>query len=197
MNDNFKSNFEIQSQNIESKKPTEQTEKNLGSMLEAMKKWNVSKEKMEHIINYVLKLAEIESKYTDQKEDIKKEVRFFIESSLWNKLYKHLGEYNISKFDIDSQKGLDTEESKNYAKAIGGSITQIMLLGWLNTFSTIHHESNSKSWLANWDKWLANKVDLQSYIFGGKDGKNFTEWLIQKVGNITENLFSISSIPEK
>ena len=186
MNDNFKSNFEIQSQNIESKKPTEQTEKNLGSMLEAMKKWNVSKEKMEHIINYVLKLAEIESKYTDQKEDIKKEVRFFIESSLWNRLYKHLGEYNISKFDIDSQKGLDTEESKNYAKAIGGSITQIMLLGWLNTFSTIHHESNSKSWLANWDKWLANKVDLQSYIFGGKDGKNFTEWLIQKVGNITE-----------
>ena len=48
MNDNFKPNFEIQSQNIESKKPTEQTEKNLGSMLEDMKKWNVSKEKMEH-----------------------------------------------------------------------------------------------------------------------------------------------------
>ena len=76
MNDNPKWNLETQPQNIESPNQAEQTEKNLGSMLEAMKKWNVSKEKMEHIINYVLKLAEIESKYTDQKEDIKKEVRY-------------------------------------------------------------------------------------------------------------------------
>lgn len=186
MNDNPKWNLETQPQNIESPNQAEQTEKNLGSMLEAMKKWNVSKEKMEHIINYVLKLAEIESKYTDQKEDIKKEVRFFIESSLWNKLYKHLGEYNIWKFDVDGQKGLDTEESKNYSKAIGESITQIILLGWLNKFSTIHYESNSKSWLSNWDKWLADKVDLQSYILGEKGGKNFAEWIIQKTGNISE-----------
>lgn len=164
-----------------------QTSQNLDSMLESIKNWNVSKEKMDHIVNYVLKLAEIESKYSNQKENIKKDVRFFIESSFWNNLYKHLWEYNVSKFDVDGQKGFDKEEEKNYSKAIWESISQIILLWGLDKFSTIHSESDSKTWFLNADKYIADKVNVTSYIFWNKEnGKDFAEKLIQKAWNINE-----------
>ncbi|OIP52233.1 hypothetical protein AUK10_03910 [Candidatus Gracilibacteria bacterium CG2_30_37_12] len=141
-------------------------------MLDAIKKGNVPKEKMEHIFNYVLHLAEIEGKYQEQKEEIKKGVRIFIEAALGNRLNQHLGEFNVTKFDVDGQKGWDNEEENNFGKAIQESIGQIIVLGGLERFSTTCNEANPHSGVIG---QLANAVNFEKLIPKTKNGKHFAE----------------------
>lgn len=175
-------NSEKKVQNLEQ----ETIEKNLNSMLFEIKKWIVSKEKIEHIVNYVLNLAQIESKYNEQKEQIKKDVQFFIENSVKNTLSPELKKYNVSNFDIDWQEWIDKTEEDNYSKTIEKSIWQIIMAWWLNQFSKIHFESNSKKWFNNLDKYLADKVNLQKYFLWEKKEKHFMESMIQKYWMISE-----------
>ncbi len=180
---------EIQKQNEwlkEQKSPKEQTQTNLNYMLSELKKWTPTKEKRDHMVNYVIKLAEIESKYEWEKENIKKDVRFFIESSLWNRLYSHLWEYNIKKFDVDWNGEIDSEEEKNYSQAMTEAISQIIIMLWVNNFSQTHYESASKEWITNVDKKLANIVNLWKHFLWEKGEKNFSEALYQRELSIKE-----------
>lgn len=172
-------NFENNVQNWEQKN----TQENLNSMLSEMKKWNVSKEKIEHIVNYVLNLAKIESKYSEQKEQIKNDVKSFIENSVKNTLNPALKKYNVSKYDVDWQEWIDEVEEENYSKDLWESIRQIIILWWLDTFSKIHYESNSKEWYI---KSLANIINLQKYFSGENQDKHFMESIIQKYWMISE-----------
>jgi hypothetical protein len=56
---------------------------------------------MEHIIDYTIKFLKIESKYNEQKANIKAEIRYFIKLSLKDNLFPNLKKYNVSKFDTD------------------------------------------------------------------------------------------------
>lgn len=60
----------------------QETFSNLNQMLNNLKKWNVSEEKIEHIVDYVWKLAEIESKYWKMKDDIKKDFNLDLDKSI-------------------------------------------------------------------------------------------------------------------
>jgi len=164
----------------------EQTQTNLNSILQELKKWDISDDKKEHIFNYVLQLSEIESKYQTQRENVKKEVRFFIEASFWDRLYTHLWEYNIKKFDVDWNNKIDSKEEENYSQSMSQALSQIILLWWLDKFSKIHKESDSKSGFSNADKWLASKVDLWNHILWEKWEKRFAESTLQKLWEISE-----------
>ncbi len=106
----------------------EQTQTNLNSMLQELKKWDISDDKKEHIIHYVLELAQIESKYQSQKEELKKEIRSFIMSSFWDTFSSHLWEYNIKKFDVDGNNKIDSKEEDNYSQSMNQALSQIILL---------------------------------------------------------------------
>lgn len=166
--------------------PSEQTRTSLNVMLQDLKKWTPSKEKSDYMVDYILKLAQIESKYQSQKESIKKEVRFFIEASFWDKLYTHLWEYNIKKFDVDGTGKIDTQEEENYSKSMNEAISQMIILLWLDKFSQVHYESASKDGFLNLDKYLADIANLWNHVLWKKQGKNFMEKLLQTDGNITE-----------
>lgn len=149
--------------------------KNLNTIIESLKKWEKSQEKLNLAVNYVLKLSNIESKYNQSKQEIKNDVRTFIEASLWDKLYKHVSEYNVSKFDTDGQAWLDQGEEDNYWQALTKAIEQIIGLGGLKKFSTIHYESDSKSWI---DTFIADKLNA-SQLWKSWD-KNYIEDIFQK-----------------
>lgn len=178
-------NFERQNQ-LETTKNNDyrqETFSNLNQMLNSLKKWNVSNEKLEHIIDYVWKLAEIETKYWKMKDEIRKDVRFFIKSSLWDLLYSHLWEYNIKKFDIDWKIWIDKVEEDNYWKSIWEAVNQMIILWWLKNFSKVHYNSTKEDTV----EWIANKVSLEKYLLWEKWEKHFAEWLIQKVWSISES----------
>lgn len=172
---------------IKTQKPGQEiTQKNLNSIILEIKKWSISKEKIEYIVNYILNLAQIESKYNEQKDKIKNDVRNFIENSIKNTLNPELKKYNVSKYDIDWQEWIDETEEENYSKAIWESIGQIIIAWWLDKFSNIHQESNSKEWLNNLDKYIAQKVSLEKYFLWEKQDKHFMESIIQKYWMISE-----------
>lgn len=180
---------EKQQENTEIKfqKPEQEiTKQNLNSILIEMKKWDLSKEKIEHIVNYVLKLAQIESKYNEQKEQLKIDVRFFIENSIKNTLDSNIKKYNVSEFNVDWQEWIDETEEENYSKAIWESIWQIIILWWLDKFTEINYESTEKPWFSI-DKYIANSLNLSKFIPWGKQGKHFMESIIQKYWMISES----------
>lgn len=161
------------------------TLKNLNLFSEHLSNWQVSKEKTDYIVNYVLSISEIESNYQNQKQNIKDEVRSFIWLSIWNKLNSHLWEFNIKKFDSDWNSKIDEKEVDNYTKELTKSIRQIVLLWWLNNFSNAHFESSSKSGFSNADKFIADKVDLWEFVMWEKWDKGYIEGLIQKSWSIS------------
>lgn len=165
----------------------EETLWNLSQIYEELEKWNVSEDKMEHIIDYVLKISQIESKYEWQKEALRLQIREFLRSSLKDTLSSHLWEYDISKFDVDWHDWLDETEQDNYSKALWEAITKIVVLWWLDKFSDIHKDSNSIDWFWNIDKYVASKVDLFDYIWWKENWKWFVTTLIQREWNITES----------
>jgi hypothetical protein len=56
---------------------------------------------MELIVDYVLKLCQIESKYLEQRDSLKRDIRNFIKFSIKDGLAPNLSKYNASKFDVD------------------------------------------------------------------------------------------------
>lgn len=66
------------------------------------------------------------------------------------------------------------------------AITQIVILGWINNFSQIHSESDSKDGVKNGDKWLADNINVFKMVFWEKGKKWFAEELIQKSWEISE-----------
>ncbi len=170
-----------------------QTYENLNQMLEELKKWNVSEEKMEHMVSYVIKLAWIEAKYLTQKEELKKEIRGFILSTFDWKLTKNLAKFDVQKFDFDSNSQIDEEEENEYGQTIGQAISQIITLSWVERFSRVYEESNSKSWI---DTYLAWKLNFWNWK---KQDKNYLESLMLKAWNtqllkeMEEKRFDITS----
>lgn len=180
-------NFDLIESSIDFPDERAKTLKNLDLFSEHLSKSPISKEKTDYIINYVLSISEVESNYQNQKENIKNDVRNFISLSLWNTLNSHLWEFNVKKFDSDWNNKIDEKELDNYTKNLTKSIRQIVLLWWLNNFSNVHFESDSKSGFSNADKYIADKVDLWEFVMWEKGDKSYIELLIQKSWSITEN----------
>lgn len=158
--------------------------KNLDQLTKSLK-LSPTKEKVDFAVDYLIKLLKIEAKYAWLKENLKKDVRTFIEASFWDRLYKHLWEFNLSKFDVDWKTWIDSVEEENYSQSISKSINQIIELWWLDKFSKIHSESDSKDWLLNFDKYLADKVNISQFW---KDWwKNIIDWAFQKSIWLTES----------
>ncbi len=174
-----------ETQNLEIKKISDyrtETFSNLNQILTFLEKWNVSSEILEYIVNYVWNLANIESKYWKMTDEIKKDVKFFIQSSLWNLLYSHLWEYNIKKIDTDWKKWIDKTEEENYWRLIWEAVSQIVILWWLNNFSKVHFDSSKEDSV----EWLANKVSLEKYLLWEKWLKNIWANLFHEFLSKTE-----------
>lgn len=181
--------MEKQKQNEVQNRPEKNQNESLQSLQNIVKLFQSGKikpEEKQKSIEYLIKFAQIESKYESQKDNVKNDVKYFLEASLQNRLYKHLWEYNINTFDADKNGKIDAKEEQDYANALSEAITQIVILGWINNFSQIHSESDSKDGVKNGDKWLADNINVFKMVFWEKGKKWFAEELIQKSWEISE-----------
>ncbi|MDD3302699.1 MAG: hypothetical protein PHN31_04010 [Candidatus Gracilibacteria bacterium] len=153
---------------------------NLNMMLKDIKEGNISNEKLQHIVDYIFDLSEIESIYDTEKNEIKS----FLKSSLQGKLSNSLSKYNVSNFDVDGQKGLDDIEQENYKRTIQDIIGKIMALGGLKKFLKIHKDIDLDNGV---DLYISNAIKLDKHILGEKGTKNFVEEKFQQYTMMTEN----------
>jgi len=153
---------------------------NLNLMLKDIKEWDISNEKLQHIVDYIFDLSEIESIYDTEKNEIKS----FLKSSLQGKLSNSLSKYNVSNFDVDWQKWLDDIEQENYKRTIQDIIGKIMALWWLKKFLKIHKDIDLDNWV---DLYISNAIKLDKHILWEKWTKHFVEEKFQQYTMMTEN----------
>lgn len=121
--------------------------------------------------------------FLSTKSNLDPKVKKFINDAFSNKLNNSLLDFNINKFNKkDNLEGLSKYEIDQYFQIIDKALNQIGILWWYDEFKkqykNINKEPDFLSW--KWDIVLANKVDLQEYIF----------WKWEK--HLTENLHNYS-----
>jgi len=123
------------------------------------------------------------SKYSEQYKGLQIDIVDFLNISFNNWLSSELKDFNIDKFDKkDNIRWFTDYELMQYTQVLDKAMNQMNILGSFSDFkekyTEIWKEPSFLSW--KWDIALANKVDLQEYVF----------WKWEK--HLTENLHNYS-----
>jgi len=164
-NPEFKKNFELRYNSLKEyfKQAWEQiydiTRDELSLFKESL---NKDKKQDETIKNKLILKYSLEYKWL-QSDVIK-----FINSSFSNSLQEELWSFNTLNFNNkDNKKWFSEYELKEYINILDKSISNMDLLWWYEQFKAkckeLWEEPSFMSW--KWDIALANKVDIQEYIF--------------------------------
>jgi len=111
---------------------------------------------------------ELIAKYLSEYKNLQVDVINFLNKAFSNSLPNELWDFNIDKFNNkDNLDGFSKYELDLYAQILDKAMSNMNILWWYEEFkdkyTEIWEEPDFLSW--KWDIALANKLDLQEYIF--------------------------------
>ena len=162
-------------------------------MKQMMENYNKSKEEIILTFNWILK-NEIEKTYLLKYPQIAQDVKDFLSDIFSDKSEWSMSIFNQKEFSqLDKQVGLSEHESKQFTMKLDKAIKRMELLWSYQSFKETHNESTDASlWWSNKDKFLAARLDMNSFYVPWKWKISVTKEIFNSIGDELSDWSNIS-----